>query len=213
MLEDLYALLTIQTSHKQSAKVCTSGMELLMYEDSPMGLGALEALLRKYVARRFSGHSGEDIVAETLTRVWSHDQAQRGELSEPSDEELSMSAVDATRLAYTIARGLIADHYRKSARRWFADRQYAELEHGESSNLEDEVSARELLLISMEILANSSKDDRAALGVYLRADNEPIDAKTRQRVSRLRRRLKHEIQKRVDFPVTPSNSESTKKER
>ncbi|MEI8255627.1 MAG: hypothetical protein WCJ30_08150 [Deltaproteobacteria bacterium] len=120
------------------------------------------------------------------------------------------------RLAMTILRRRVADGFRGTAKRWAERADDATLEHaaGDAPDATRVVTIARMLRVCIDALEGASDHDRALLaGVAGLADaprregdagadtEQPLDARDRQRLKRLRTRLAAEIRARLGDDV------------
>lgn len=166
-------------------------------------LPGVERELRDFLARRLPAlrSQHDDYVNDALLDLAERVRAREGlppawfgdghDVDEPARQYFA-------KLAMTILRRRVADGFRGSAKRWAERADDAALEHtaSETPDTARAIMVARMLRVCIASLADASDHDRALLASVAglespRADTseEPLDARDRQRLKRLRQRL------------------------
>ena len=175
-------------------------------------LPAITRELRAYLDRKLPHLRDyhEDILSETLTSVVQQLQRRPSAFPQswftPVPVVTNKDHVHFHRLAMTILMRRIADLFRARASEW--GRRVTDYDfdkQGDQSSLERKVLLKRMLQICVEVLANSSEEDRALLALVGGADQplqNALKPSERQRLRRLRLRLAQEISLRLGATVS-----------
>ena len=157
-------------------------------------LEQLREELRRYGQTRFPQLRNEidELVNHTLLQLWEYRKSAQ---SQKRSSPLSDGDEDSTirRIAFTIFKRRAVDAYRKFAREWAirSDANSADDEASPDVGAEQRTLLKQMLRVCVAELADMTAADRALLAELAEGDSrhEPVSARDRQRLRRIRQRL------------------------
>ncbi|MFK8028663.1 MAG: RNA polymerase sigma factor [Gammaproteobacteria bacterium] len=188
-------------------------------KDRDITWSSLRAYLHQYL-QRHAGHikaHHEDIVHDALIDLMRRESSvdNTDPPSFDSNKTLRMSAIAARKLGVTILKRRMIDHLRRSREPLFSDLQIDVEKLHATGPLESQVAYQLLLAACVRRLSSFSKVDRAVVTKYLiDSDASQLSMQDRTRMSRLRKKLKAEIERDLNMSLTQllSSSEPEKAE-
>ncbi|MFY9316311.1 MAG: hypothetical protein WAO95_12235 [Burkholderiales bacterium] len=140
----------------------------------------------------------EDLAAESLADLVEYLQ-RRSESK--SGKRAKADEVALRKVAFTIFKRRAADAYRRGAKRWAMESLDSSVESVADSTRptnERSLLLRRMLQVCVAELADLGREDRLALAIVTGSRREgAVDARTRQRVHRLRQRLARAIRREL----------------